>query len=288
MITVVGSVNVDVVAKVEHHPRPGETLIASGHHVAHGGKGANQAVAAARLGAPVEFVGCVGDDEQGRGLRDGLRQEGVGVTHLRSVGAPSGLALIVVDERGENTIVVASGANAQVRVSRDNLRTIVDGAVVMMQLEIPMATVVEAAGAATGLVILNAAPAHPLPDPIWGNIDVLVVNEHELEASVGDATQSVVRDRGLRALITTLGADGARVVTPGDIAHIPAPQVVVRDTTGAGDAFCGALAASLHAGMDVFASAARAVHAGALATTRVGAREAMPTADELTQEMRGA
>jgi ribokinase len=285
MIVVVGSANMDIVVRVGRHPGPGETVIAHDHGTHHGGKGANQAVAAARLGGDVHFVGCVGDDEAGVELRSSLAHEGVDVGHLASAGGPSGIALVTVDEDGENAIVVGRGANASLALT-DGDRTLISRAdVVVSQLEIPLRVVVDAAGAATGTFVLNAAPARPLPPELTEAVDVLVVNEHELTVVAGGTSVPSVRGLGIETVVVTLGARGAQVVTPWDIGYIPALEVPVMDTTGAGDAFCGALAAALDEGRDVFEAAARAVAAGGLAVTRVGARAGMPTTEDLDRAM---
>lgn len=285
MIAVVGSVNLDIVARVDRHPRGGETLMADSHETAHGGKGANQAVAAARLGAPVAFVGCVGTDAAGEELAQGLVAEGIDIGLLRSTASPTGTALIVLDSEGENTIVVAAGANADVAIGDEEAAFLGGADILVCQLEIPLPTVIDAMDAASGVVILNAAPAADLPDEAWERIDYLIVNEHELELTLGKATHDAVRERGLTAVITTLGADGARVVTASDVGHVPAPSVSAIDTTGAGDAFCGAFATGLHRGLDVFQAAAEGVHVGALATTKVGARRGMPSSRVLDEFM---
>ena len=285
MIAVVGSINLDIVARVDRHPIGGETLMAHHHETAHGGKGANQAVAAARLGAPVSFIGRVGRDAAGDELAAGLEAEGVDTSLLSRTDAPTGTALIVLDAKGENTIVVAAGANGDVSIGEAEQQLLAEADIVMCQLEVPMPAVLDAMTAARGPVVLNAAPAATLPSEAWGSIDYLVVNEHELALTLGEATMQSVERRKLKAVVTTLGADGARVVTPRDIGHIPAPGIQVVDTTGAGDAFCGAFASGLHRGLDVFAAAAEGVHAGSMATMRVGARAASPTRQQLDRFM---
>lgn len=286
MIAVVGSINLDIVARVDRHPRGGETLMADSHETAHGGKGANQAVAAARLGAPVAFVGCVGADAAGDELSRGLASEGIDVGHLGTSASPTGTALIVLDSAGENTIVVAAGANADVSIGDDESAFLEGAEILMCQLEIPLPAVIDAMSVGAGTVILNAAPAARLPDEVFDQVDYLIVNEHELDLSIGRATHDAVRERGLKAVVTTLGAEGARVVTASDVGHIPAPKVEAVDTTGAGDAFCGAFAAGLHRGLDVFQAAAEGVHVGSLATRKVGARNGMPTRIALDEFMR--
>jgi ribokinase len=293
MITVVGSLNQDIVVRVPRHPHPGETVLGSGHFVAAGGKGANQAVAAARLGQSVAMVGRVGDDEAGRALRAGLAADGVDVSSVHvddRVG--TGLALITVDDAAENAIVVSSGANARmtaadVTAAADQVR---HAAVVLVQLEIPVEAVVRAVELAAGLVVLNPAPARPLPDELFDRVDVLVPNRSELALLAGGdepatPAEVVAAARRLRtsaAVVVTLGADGALVVA-GDAAPvvIAAPLIEPVDTVGAGDAFCGALADALARGEDLVAGCRWAVAAGASAATRPGAQPSLPTAAEV-------
>lgn len=276
MIVVVGSVNLDLVARVRAHPAPGETVTAKEFVTVHGGKGANQAVAAARLGGSVTFIGAVGDDAESPELLARLTGEGVDVTHVRAVeGERSGVATITVDDLGENAIVVHPGANASVSLAPADLELISAASVVLLQLEIPVDVVTEAARAATGTVILNAAPAQVLPDSLVDSVDVLVVNEHERAITVGD-------DAGrIATIVTTLGSAGAEIRQGDSITTVPAPVVSVVDTTGAGDTFCGAFAEAIDRGEDVVGAVKWAARAGSLATTGFGARGAMPTRAEM-------
>jgi len=284
MITVVGSANRDLVVTSEVLPGPGETVLGSGHLETAGGKGANQAVAAARLGADVAFVGAVGDDDAGSMLLAAFADEGVGVENVAITDTvPTGLAVITVDEAGENTIVVSPGANSlvgpgDVAAAGSLLRTAV---VTLLQLEIPMAAVIAAAQTADGTVMLNAAPAQPLPQALLDAIDVLIVNQSELAVLAGSADPAAASELAVAVTVVTLGAEGAALVADGSVTTYPAPAVDVVDTTGAGDAFCGALAAGIDAGLGIEDAVPRAVAAGALATTGLGARTAMPTATEL-------
>jgi ribokinase len=275
VIVVVGSINMDVVAEVDHAPMPGETVLARAHWTAHGGKGANQAVAAARLGGDVHFVGCVGSDAHGDELRRDLAAEGVDIGSLAVSATPTGFASITVDPSGENAIVVGTGANDDVVVTAAVADLLARADVVLSQLEIPITVVADAAAATGGLFVLNAAPARELPGDLLASVDVLVANEHEIVALAGAIDPASIRELGVPTVVTTLGARGAHVVTTGDSAFVPAIEVPVRDTTGAGDAFCGALAHGLDAGLDVFDATARAVVAGSLATTMMGARSGM-------------
>ena len=279
MIAVVGSINLDIVVEVERHPAPGETVLGGDRLELPGGKGANQAVAATRLGAQVAFVGRVGDDDAGRRLRDGLAAVGVDVTHVTvDPDAPTGTALIAVDRTGENTIVVSSGANARVsEADVEAARDMVAGAAVtLVQHEVPEDAV--AAAIALGRrVVLNPAPARPIVAPV----DVLVPNRGELEALAGRAGDPVSLARSLdvaRAVVVTLGSEGAAVISGSSVERIPAPRVDVVDTTGAGDAFCGALAQALDAGADLVEAARRAVGAAAESVTKPGAQGGLPHA----------
>jgi ribokinase len=288
MIAVVGSVNLDIVIGVERHPAPGETVLGGDRTDLSGGKGANQAVAAARLGQEVAIVGRVGADAAGQRLRDGLRAEGVDVGHLREdPDARSGVALIAVAPDGENTIIVSPGANG--RVGAEDVGTasglLADAAVTVVQLEIPEDAVRAAAQAAGGTFVLNPAPARDLDADVLARVDVLVPNRGELEllAGPGDPADAARRLAGPGAVVVTLGADGALVVEGDRAEHVPAHPVDVVDTTGAGDTFCGALADALARGASLVEAARWGVAAAGLSVTRSGAQEGMPTAAMLRQ-----
>ncbi|SDQ54874.1 ribokinase [Microbacterium sp. cf332] len=299
-VVVVGSINQDIVARVARIPAPGETLLAESLVRSGGGKGANQAVGARRAGgADVAFVGAVGTDAAGETLRSALVTDGIDVSGLLRVDGVTGTALISVDAHGENAIVVAAGANAARDTLTDTQRAVVaSGAVVLTQLEIPVALVRDAAAArADGAWhVLNAAPSAPFAtasDALLAATDVLVVNEHEaLEAAgVDDLVNAVdALAASLGGLVVTLGARGCLVVCGADRAEVPAHVVTPVDTTGAGDTFCGVLAAALAASgrgpdtvdLDLLVGAARAgAAASALAVTRPGAQDAVPTSDEV-------
>jgi ribokinase len=283
VIALVGSINLDVVVGVERHPVPGETVVGGDRQELPGGKGANQAVAAARLGATVAFVGRVGDDDAGRRLREGLAAEGVDVTHVRvDPDAPTGMALIAVDGAGENTIVVSPGANARVGAADvEAARDVLAGAAVtLVQHEVPDDAVAAAIAGAGGTVVLNPAPARPIAAPV----DVLVPNRGELEALAGRAGDPIALARSLdaaRAVVVTLGSEGAAVIEGSRVERIPAPRVDAVDTTGAGDAFCGALAQALDAGADLVEAARWAVRAAAASVTKPGAEGGLPRAADL-------
>ncbi len=274
-VAVVGSVNLDLVATTHRLPGPGETVAGIGYAEHAGGKGLNQAVAAARSGASVALIAAVGDDDAGRRLRAVAAAEGIDVSSIDVVDAPTGRALITVDERAENSIVVVPGANAFVRAE-----AAVDARVVIAQLEIPIETVIAAFRAGRsrgGLTILNPAPAQRLPAELLEVCDVVIPNEHEL-ALVGG--RDALLAHGVGAVVTTLGAAGVEAVEMIDgvartwtQAAFPASPV---DTTGAGDAFCGALAARLATGDDLRSAVRYAAAAGALATTTAGAVDSLP------------
>lgn len=277
MIVVVGSVNVDFVASVEELPKPGETVAAHALDTVSGGKGANQAVAARRLGGDVTLVAAIGSDPVSMDLKEELDAEGVSIAYVETIpDSRSGTALITVDRRGENVISVFSGANGELSLSQKAIELIESAEIVLMQLEIPMDTVLAAARAAKGTVVLNAAPATVLPDELLERIDVLIVNEHE-------GVVALDREGAARipTVITTLGARGASVRTEFETVTVRAPQVNVVDTTGAGDTFCGAFCASVARGETTIDAVLLAARAGALATTGLGARSAMPTLAEL-------
>lgn len=278
-VVVVGSINVDLVVVGERLPAAGETVAGGTFASYGGGKSANQAVAAARLGAAVTFVGAVGRDAMGDEAIEALRAEGIDVAAMTRVDAPTGVALIVVDAAGENQIAVASGANAELEVGSLDLSG--DG-VVLLGHEVGEEVVIAAARAAEAAgwrVILNPAPARELPAaPVY----VLTPNASEAEQLTGQpdpeaAARALSASTGAAVLIT-LGADGALLLEPGgEPERLPATTVDVVDTTGAGDTVNGALAAELAAGRPLREAATFALRAAALSTTKPGARGGMPT-----------
>jgi ribokinase len=289
-VSVLGSLNVDDMARVPRLPAPGETVTASSSAVHPGGKGANQAVAAARAGAAVLMAGVIGADAGGQLLSDRLAADRI-ERSLRTGTGPTGRAVILVDDEGENIIALVPGANAEAG-AEDVERACAGmgaGDVLLMQLEIPVAAVEAAAARAHGLgamVVLNAAPARPeIP---LSAVDVLVVNERECFQVAGlpyggdlsAAATGLARAWGL-TVVVTLGPRGAVFTDGGDLTEIPSPSVTAVDTTGAGDTFVGYLAASLVAGLSMADSVGRAVRAGALAVTQEGAQPAIPAAGEV-------
>jgi ribokinase len=290
-ILVVGSINVDIVALTECLPTPGETVMGGTLLINHGGKGANQAVAARRLGADVRFIGCVGDDTFGPELRQSMAAEGIGVDGLATIaGMPSGTAVIVVDAAGRNQIAVASGANLGLTVDwvarfREDFAW---AQVVLCQLEVPLDTVLWTLRTARqhgATTVLNPAPAQPVPPEIWPLVDYLTPNEVEAAqisglplAALSDAS-SVARAllaRGPRVVILTLGARGAFVGTLDHTVHVPAFPVTVVDTTAAGDAFNGALAVALAEACPLAAAVRFANAAAGWACTQRGAQNSLP------------
>ncbi len=297
-VAVVGSLNRDIVLRVDHLPAPGETVMGSSVTYHRGGKGANQALAAARLGRPVAMVGKVGADHEGTAylralINDGVDVEGVSV----DIDEPTGHAYILLDGSGENSIAVMPGANG--RVGPEDVaaasRHLEHAAVTLAQLEIPTDAVKAAARLAGGRFVLNAAPFHELGAELLGLVDVLVVNRTELASLAGDelagdgddVAAQARRIAGPDAVVVTLGAQGALLTSAGGVVEVPAPVVVPVDTTGAGDAFCGALADSLARGEDLEEAVRWAVAAGAVATTKLGAQTALPDAAAVAELLSG-
>ncbi|TDD27697.1 ribokinase [Actinomadura sp. KC06] len=294
-VVVVGSVNADLVVGVDRRPAPGETVLGSDLATHPGGKGANQAVAAARLGGRAGLVGRVGDDGHGELLRGALAADGVDLAHLATApDAPTGVALIAVGPDGDNSIIVSPGANA--RLGPDDVaaaRAMIAGAsVVSFQLEVPLPAVLAAARLAAeagGRIVLNLSPPAPVPDELLALCDPLVVNEHEAAFLIGEDTDrdpramaaALVRS-GPRSVVVTLGADGV-VLADGVTApaRIASPQAEAVDTTGAGDAFTAALCLRLAHGDSLLDAARYAARAGAAAVRKAGAQSSFPTPDEL-------
>jgi ribokinase len=293
-LLVVGSANADLVIGVERRPAAGETVLGSDLAVHPGGKGANQAVAAARLGARTALLARVGDDGHGRLLLDSQRASGVDTAGVLVGGAPTGVALITVDPSGDNSIVVSPGANARLTPADVRAAGSLLGAsrVVSAQLEIPLETVVEVVrNLPEGTrFVLNPSPPRALPGEVLAACDPLIVNEHEARVVAGDAGLGGTPEEwaaallalGPRSVVVTLGAAGA-VVADGTGAPVRVPSVEVDavDTTGAGDAFTAALAWRLGAGEALVDAAAYAARVGAAAVTRAGAQASFPTAEEV-------
>jgi ribokinase len=292
-VLVVGSVNADLVVGVARRPAAGETVLGSDLATFPGGKGANQAVAAARLGARVSFLGRTGTDSFGDFLRRNLDDQGVSTSQLLAVPGPSGVALITVDHSGDNSIIVAPGANARLTAAdvAGASAEFAAAAVVCAQLEVPLEAVVAAAGLAAragARFILNLSPAAEVPRGLLAAADPLVVNEHEAAFLLGAGQPRAPEEQaqallalGARSVVITLGADGAYAADAAGATHVPSPPVTVIDTTGAGDAFTGALAWRLSVGDSLPAAAALAARAGAAAVTARGAQGSYPSPDRL-------
>lgn len=295
-IVVVGSSNTDMVVKSARIPAPGETVLGGEFFMAAGGKGANQAVAAARLGGEVWFVARVGDDLFGRTAVENFKQEGIVTDYVtKDPRKPSGVALILVDKHGENVISVAPGANAE--LSPDDVRkarpAIEQADVVLIQLEVPLETVIEAAriGSESGTaVILNPAPAQPLGDLLLRQVTVLTPNETETELLTGVAVTDPagqakaaqdLRRRGIQTVVMTLGGAGSFLFAADTGEMVPTVKIDPVDTTAAGDAFNGALAVALAEGRELRQAVRFANLAGALAATRLGAQPSLPTRAEV-------
>ena len=302
-ITVVGSLHMDFIVQVPAIPRVGETVLGHTFHRSPGGKGANQAVAAAKLGAAVVLIGRVGADAVGRELIETAQAQGVDATYILADDATyTGLALILVDDAGQNIIAVASGADLTCRAA-DIARAagvIAASRVLLAQLEIPLPVVeaaLEVADRHGVPVILNPAPAQALTDDLLTKVYLLTPNETEAEALSGipirdrrTAKQAAERllDRGVGNVVLTLGREGALLATRHTTLHVPGVPVNAIDTTGAGDAFCGALTVALAAGNDLPAAVTYANYAGALTTTKLGAQAALPTREELARFMQAS
>jgi ribokinase len=296
-ITIVGSLNMDFVVQVEKLPQPGETVMGFGFSTLPGGKGANQACAVGKLGGRARMVGRVGDDALGAQLRESLRAAGVDTAAVRATeGTPSGVALIFVQQGGQNQIVVASGANTRLTPEdvRRELQVASEG-LLLLQLESPMETVEEAAalGRRHGMrVVLDPAPARPLPDGLLRSVDCLTPNESEAlllldrtegAVSLAEAPEiaSALLHRGPRSVILKLGERGAFLHNGERGRHFPGLKVEAVDATAAGDTFNGALAVALAEGRDMAGAISFANTAAALSVTRLGAQVSIPTRDQV-------
>lgn len=301
-IASVGSLNVDLMIHVERHPMPGETLHGTGGEIIPGGKGANQAVAAALLGGDVHMVGAVGDDPHAGPATSLLRAAGVNLDHVGVSPGPTGLAVVVVDSRGENNIIVIAGANDSMEAAavEKAAEVISNAAIVVIQGEIPRSGIERAAELATGRLVVNLAPVLEVDRSVMLAADPLVVNEHEavlalnlldcpVQAPDGDSgsheaertmTHELLR-AGIRSVVLTLGADGALVGEDDDVKLVPSPTVSAIDTTGAGDAFVGALATRLARGQSLLDAAAFAARVGAFACTGLGAQPSYPAESDI-------
>jgi ribokinase len=293
-IAVFGSLNMDLVTRTPRLPCPGETLTGTSFTTMSGGKGANQAVAVARLGGAVEMVGRVGDDAFGAALRQSLEAEGVGCAGvLVDRGISSGVAAIAIDDRGENHIVVVPGANG--RVDLTDVKRLPQSQILMLQLEIPLPAVIAAAQAAQrsgAMVLLDPAPATDLPTELYAAVDIITPNQSEAERLTGitvqDSTSAAaaaeaLRQRGVDKVIIKMGGQGAFCATADETFALSPFAVRAIDTVAAGDGFNGALAAALAEGLSWREACRWGMAAGAIVVTRVGAQTAMPTRAELLE-----
>ncbi|HZP19578.1 MAG TPA: ribokinase [Bauldia sp.] len=293
MITVFGSINADLVCRVERHPKPGETVRGSDYALFPGGKGANPALAARRAGAHVKLVGAVGDDDLASVALSELEKSGVDLFGVARVRGPTGVAIIIVDGKGENSIVVSSGANNHVSGSQIAAGHFTAGDTLILQLEVPMSenrVAVRAAAAAGARVIFMIAPFAPVAEADLEGVSIIVVNEHEaadfarhlqLDAGSAEAATASLARRFGKTVIATLGPDGAVAAGPEGIIRVPALKVTPVDTTGAGDTFAGVLAAYLDEGADLRTAMAKAAIAGSLTCTREGAQPSFPMRAEI-------
>lgn len=292
-ILIVGSINMDLVVRVPHTPMPGESVIGGEFETFPGGKGANQALGAARMGADVSMIGRVGNDDFGDTLIQALVADKIKTTYvIKDPNTPTGIAMIAVAADGENSIVVAPGANMQIKVddinkARDFFREI---DLLLVQLECPLVVVqavVELAKVNQVQVVLNPAPAQVLPQSLLAMVDVLTPNENELRLISGedDITKGTraLLGQGVKNVLVTLGANGAYLVNETKEVHFPAHKVIAVDTTAAGDAFNGALAVLLAEKESLLTAVRYAMAAGGLATTKRGAQPSLPWRDEVEQ-----
>ncbi|GAA2705544.1 ribokinase [Actinoplanes palleronii] len=287
-VVVVGSANMDLVGLAPRLPRPGETVLGDDFVMTPGGKGANQAIAAARAGGATTFLGAIGSDSFGVTLGSRLAATGVDTTHLRTSYGPSGVAVIMVDRAGENAILVSPGANRTfLGLSDEERACIADADVLLCQQEIPLATVAEAltaARAAGTRTVLNAAPAMELPPGLLEQVDLLVVNETEARAITGgqDASDMAALLALVPRVVLTLSGAGSRYADrDGQDVQVPAFAVEVADTTAAGDAFTGALAVAWAEGRDLLDAVRWANAAGAASVRKIGASNALPDRAEI-------
>ena len=300
-IVVVGSLNADLVVRSPRFPAPGETIRGEDLATIPGGKGANQAVAAARLGARVAMIGCVGADAFGATLIENLKQNNVDVRHvLRDGSAATGTAIIIVDSNGQNSIILSPGANARVSESDIEPAVLAGAQLLLLQFEIPMEAVLYAARLAKQKrvrVILNPAPAREIPEELLKTVDFILPNESELallaqkkitdKASLEAAAHALV-SRGAANVIVTLGEKGALLMGRHTKKYIPSYKVKPVDTTGAGDAFIGGMASALLHRKSPQDAVKYGCACGALATTKFGAQPSLPTAQEVRDFLRSA
>jgi ribokinase len=283
-IVVFGSLNMDLMVRVERNPRSGETLRGLGFLTNPGGKGANQAVACARQGAIVSMVGCVGNDSFGDTLLNALATDGVDVSNVRAVQCSTGVAIVTVDAQGQNSITIIPGANEFVEAIPETL----EGQFLLLQCEVPMDEVTKAAKlmhAKGATVVLNPAPVCQLPDELWSLVDIIVINEIEASELSGVCVNdpesaafaaAVLLKRGPTTVMVTLGSQGVLLADGDGLRHFPSKQVEVVDTTAAGDTFIGAMCAARAAGKSMSEAVIRGIEAATICVTRPGAQASIP------------
>ncbi|CAG0977085.1 ribokinase [Anaerolineales bacterium] len=296
-VLVIGSLNADLVVRAPYFPKPGETISGDDLQIIPGGKGANQAVAAARQGASVAMLGRVGSDSFGPFLLDSLKSNHVDVTRVRADGSATGTATIIVDGNGQNSIVLSAGANGKVSPADVDSASALRPKLILLQLEIPIPTVLYAAQRARqngSRVILNPAPAKSIPDELISLADFIIPNETELSLLTGmdvkdipsaEQAAKVLLDRDAKNVIVTLGSKGALLVSDNQTTQVVAYKVNVVDTTAAGDAFIGGFASALLRGLSPEEAVKYANACGALATTKFGAQPSLPTREETERFM---
>ncbi|MBE0680387.1 MAG: ribokinase [Anaerolineales bacterium] len=290
-VLVIGSLNADLVVRAPRFPQPGETISGDDLQIIPGGKGANQAVAAARQGASVAMTGRVGRDGFGDFLLDNLKNNRVDISNIERDDASSGTAIIIVDESGQNSIVLSPGANG--KVGSQDVDSAPDAKILLLQFEIPMKTVLHAAmryKAKGTTVILNPAPARQIPDELLAAVDILVPNESELalltnlqvtDIKSAEFAAHKILKQGVKTVIVTMGSNGALIVTDTQVTHVDAFKVDVVDTTAAGDAFIGGFASAVLRGLNLENAVRYANACGALAATKFGAQPSLPTKEEV-------
>ena len=297
-ILVIGSTNMDIIAMVDHLPVPGETVGNGNLARAHGGKGANQAVAAARAGGDVTFITCIGEDDDGKKMADGFREDGINTDQLSVISeVPTGTALIFVDRNGENCIAVAPGANDHLSNALiDQAEEVIkDSDLILLQLEIPYNTIQHICKIASRhqkRIMLNPAPASELDEDVLGSLEYLVLNETEAEIIVGQKVTddnmeevcSAIQELGPEHIILTLGSRGSYVFDKEVQQYVESFTVKALDSTAAGDTFCGAFAVSiLNGDQDIISAVRFANAAGALSVTRQGAQTSIPVLEDINQ-----
>jgi len=297
VITIIGSINLDLIARVERLPAPGETVPGHGFSTAPGGKGANQALAARRAGAAVRMVGAVGKDAFAAEALSLLADAGVDLAYVKETAAPTGTAMILVGGDGENMIAVVPGANGEVSPQDAEAAGLREGGFVLLQHEIPLSTVeaaLNAARSAGAVSLLNTAPFHAEAAGFLVLADYVIANETEFDLYAAElALEGANREDKMRAfayrtgrrLVVTLGAKGVLAATKQGLLHVPAPSITPVDTVGAGDTFCGYLAAGLAEGLELEAALRQAAVAGALACLKPGAQPAIPLRVEVDELM---